>query len=197
MRHASLRWYALTTIILIGIGAVVVNSGGSAPPTSQQVNAASPVHADEPQSRLIGAMLIEQAQASPAWEVYADEAALYEATQTAVAQGVQAEMFRDHQTLLWLKADQGQVSRASGDIAVQGDVRLQHQAGYTMRTEALDWQADSRILQTDEPVQIQGPAVRVTGTGLRSDVEQQRFSLQRDVRASFQLRTAPRQADKK
>jgi hypothetical protein len=35
----------------------------------------------------------------------------------------------------------------------------------------------------------------VTGTGLRSHVDQQRFSLQRDVHASFQLRTSPRQAD--
>lgn len=197
MRLASLRWYALTTIILIGIGAVVVSSGGLAPPAPQRVNAASPTDADEPQSHLLGAMLIEQAKASPAWEVYADEAVLYETRQTAIAQGVRAEMFRDHKTLLWLKADEGQVSRASGDIAIQGNVRLQHQDGYTIRTEALDWQADSRTLQTDEPVQIQGPAVRVTGTGLRSDVDQQRFSLQRDVHASFQLRTGPRQAGKK
>jgi LPS export ABC transporter protein LptC len=140
--------------------------------------------------------VILEAQAGPAWEVYADEAALYEATQTAVAQGVRAEMFRDHTTLLWLKADQGQVSRANGDMAVQGDVRLQHQAGYTILTEALDWQAENRMLKTDEPVHIQGPAVRVTGTGLRSHVDQQRFSLQRDVHALFQLRTSPRQADK-
>jgi LPS export ABC transporter protein LptC len=105
-------------------------------------------------------------------------------------------MFQDHETLFWLKANQGQVSRTSGDMAVQGDVRLQHQAGYIIRTEALDWQADSRMLKTDEPVQIQGPAVRVTGTGLRSHVDQQRFNLQRDVHASFQLRTSPRQTDK-
>ena len=195
MRLASLRWYACTLLILIGIGAIVVSCGGSGPPTPQRVSAPSPVHANEPQSRLSGALLIEQAQASPAWEVYADEAALYEATQMAVAQGVRAEMFRDHQTLLWLKANQGQVSRASGNIAVQGNVHLQHQAGYTIRTEALDWQAESRMLKTDEPVHIQGPAVRVTGTGLRSHVDQQRFSLQRDVHASFQLRTSPRQAD--
>ncbi|MDH3599961.1 MAG: LPS export ABC transporter periplasmic protein LptC [Candidatus Tectomicrobia bacterium] len=197
MRLASLCWYALTAIILIGVGAAVVRSGGSAPRTPQQMKAVAPADADEPQSRLIGAMLIEQAQASPAWEVYADEAALYEGTQTAVAQGVRAEMFRDHQTLLWLQADQGEVSRASGNIAVQGDVRLQHQAGYTIRTEALDWQADSHMLTTDKPVQIQGPAVRVTGTGMRSDVDQQRFSLQRDVHASFQLRTGPPPVDKK
>lgn len=197
MRLASLRGYAFTTIILIGIGAVVVSCGGSSPPTPQRVNTASPVSRDAPQSRLIGALLIEQAQASPAWEVYADEAALYEATQTAIAQGVRAEMFRDHKTLLRLKANQGQVNRASGDIAVQGDVRLHHQAGYAMRTEALDWQADSRLLTTEEPVQIQGQSVRVTGTGLRSDVDQQRFRLQRDVHALFQLRTGPRQADPK
>ena len=195
MRLASLRWYGLTVIILIGIVAMVVNSGGLAPPTPQKVNPTSSGDADAPQSRLMGAVLIEQAQASPAWEVHADEAALYETTQTAIAQGVRAEMFRDHKTLLRLKANQGQVSRASGDIAVQGDVRLQHQAGYTIRTEALDWQATSRTLKTDEPVQIQGPAVRITGTGLRSDVDQQRFSLQRDVRASFQLRRSPQQVD--
>jgi hypothetical protein len=75
MRLVSLRWYAFTTIVLIGIGAIIVSSGGLAPATPQQTSTVSSVEADAPQSRLLGALLIEQGQASPAWEVYADEAA--------------------------------------------------------------------------------------------------------------------------
>ncbi len=191
------HWYGLLVVLIGGGGWFLLNpkGSGSASTAAAPVRLASAAPlastaktSPEPEGRLTGAVLVEQDEASSAWEVYADEAILFETTGIARAQGVQAELFENQQPLLWLRADEGEVYRNSGDITVKGHVQVKHQAGYTILTEALDWEAKSRRLQTDESVDIQGPAVHVTGMGLRSDVDQQRFSLQRDVRASFQLR---------
>ena len=188
MRLTRRRWIG-PLVILLGIGGWwVMNSEGEKPlATPKAPPAAISSEPHGPQGRLQGAILVEQDETSSAWEVYAEEASLFETKGLAVAQGVRAELFQDQQTLLWLQADEGKVHRQSGDIAVKGHVEVKHQAGYTIRTDALDWKAKNRSLQTDENVDIQGQSVRVTGKGLRSDVDQQQFSLQQDVRASFQL----------
>jgi LPS export ABC transporter protein LptC len=188
-----MRWYVLTALGMIVSTIILVQGGGGtastrALPTVSALASVPPNETAAPLSHMRGVRLIEQTDVATAWEVLAQEAALHEPTQVAVASGVQATFFRDRGTLLSLQADEGQVRRLSGDMTVHGHVRLQHQAGYTMTTEALQWQADSRILHTEEDVQIHGPAVTITGTGLRSDVEQQHFSVQRHVHASFQLR---------
>ena len=144
---------------------------------------ASKVH-----SRMQGVQLIEQREADTAWEVSARDAALYDASDVAVAAGVQAQLYEDRALLLRLEANHGRVDRGSGDMQVRGDVRVDHQKGYTITTEALDWRAESRTLHTEESVRIEGPTSEVTGSGLYSDTEQKRFRLERDVRAIFRLR---------
>jgi len=188
-----MRWYVLTVLGVIGGAVTMVQlDGGNATtralpalpllPSIQEGGTATP------QSLMEGVRLIEQTDVTTAWEVFADQAALHETTQVAVARGVQATFFRDHDTLLSLAADTGRVHRISGDMDVHGHVRLQHQDGHIVTTPTLQWQAGNRMLHTEEDVHIQGPAVTITGTGLRSDVEQQHFSVQRNVHASFQLR---------
>ena len=73
-------------------------------------------------------------------------------------------------------------------MTMQGHVRLWHQAGYTLTTEALSWEAASRTLHTDQPVSMQSATVSIRGMGLQGDMEQQRFVIHHDVRASFQFR---------
>jgi len=71
---------------------------------------------------------------------------------------------------------------------MQGNVRVNNEDGYTMTTETLDWHAKTRQLRTQETVEIEGPSVRITGAGLRSEVDEQRFHLEHNVHASFRLR---------
>jgi LPS export ABC transporter protein LptC len=188
-----MHWYILTVLGVIGgILTIVQLDGGNA--TTRALPALPPlpsIQRDDtaaPQSHMQGVRLIEQTDVTTSWEVFADQAARNETTQIAVARGVQATFFREDGILLSLEADEGRVRRASGDMDVHGHVRLQYQDGYIMTTPTLQWQASSRILHTTEDVQIQGPAVTITGTELHSDVEQQHFSVRRNVHASFQLR---------
>ena len=179
----------LTMCILVGIG-LYYRVPSTLTPTPQAPRAdhlRSDSTSKGPQSELRGAVLVAQTATNPDWKVMADQAVLYDKTQTAIAQGVRAQLFEDRETVLSLQADEGRVSQANGDISVQGHVNVEHRDGYTIRTDALGWQASSHTLQTDKPVEIEGPSMQITGTGLRGEVDDHQFSLQRNVKASFQL----------
>ncbi len=184
-----MKWYWLTALILM-IGVVVwfSFSGQVATPRSPQQGQVATAPPEGARSQMQGIKLIEQADQSTAWEILAAKAEFSEDAQVAVARDVHAQLFQDDVALLSLEANHSTVQRDTGNIAMQGAVRVVHQDGYTMTTDTLHWQAESRQLHTDDDVALEGPSVRVTGTGLQSDVDQQRFHLEHNVHASFRLR---------
>ena len=72
-------------------------------------------------------------------------------------------------------------------MTAQGNVQLQYLEGYTLETEVLSWHAAHRLLWTDAAVKINSALVHIAGIGLQGNVDQQRFVLQDDVHAAFQL----------
>lgn len=185
-----MKWYVLLTVGVLASGSALIGLGWQLGP--QRPSAPAPVapHAESeaPDIHMQGVQLVEQTDTTTAFALLAEDAAWYDTTHFAVVNQLRAQLFRNLATPLYVEADQGQVVSTTGDIAIRGRVRLQPREGYTIATEALHWQAASHTLYTDEPVHIQSSTVHITAVGLRSDVDQQRFVLQRDVHASFQLR---------
>lgn len=172
------------------VGWLVFVSGSSRTPIPKPPPASSPFaeSADvEPDGRVQGLQLVEQADMNSVWEVYAGEVAWYATSQRATMHRIRARVFQAEMPPICLDAEYGQVARATGDMSVTGQVRLQHLAGYTVTTDTLHWQAADRVLYTDDPVQIVSATVRIRGVGFRSKIAQRRFMLQRNVRASLRL----------
>ena len=172
-------------------GWLVFASGGSRPPAAhmpQRTFAPFPASPGvEPDGRVQSIRLVEQADTDTAWEVQAGEAAWYAKSQHVAAHRVQARLFQADMPPISLEAEYGQVARSTGDISVNGNVRLRHLAGYTVTTDALHWRAADRLLYTDAPVQIVSATVRIRGVGFRSKIAQRQFVLQQNVRASLRL----------
>lgn len=185
-----MKWYWLTLLSMMIGGIVFFGMGQQNLDGRARLEVPKPLQSQSAGSRsqMQGIKLIEQSDQSTAWEILAENAEFSEDAKVAVARGVRAQLFQDDTVLLSLQADRSTVQRTTGDIDMQGDVRVVHQDGYTMTTDSLHWQAESRQLHTDEAVALEGPSVRVTGTGLQSDVDQQRFHLENNVHASFQIR---------
>ena len=185
-----MKWYGLVLSSLVLVGIALLSMGKpekSTPPPQAETNQSKsqPQNAD---SQMQGIKLIEQADQATAWEILAERAEFSENANIAVAHGVHARLFQDDIALLWLEANRSIVQRDTGNITMQGRVRIIHQDGYTMTTKALDWRAAARQLYTDEAVELEGPSAHITGIGLQSDVDQQRFHLEHHVHASFRLR---------
>lgn len=171
-------------------GWLVFASGGSRTPAHTSPMTVSPLSAStdvEPDGRVQSIRLIEQADTDTAWEVRAGEAAWYATSQHVVVHRVRARLFRADMPPISLEAEYGQVARSTGDMFVNGHVRLRHLAGYTVTTDALHWHAADRLLYTDAPVQIVSAMVYIRGVGFRSKIRQRQFVLQQNVRASLRL----------
>jgi LPS export ABC transporter protein LptC len=132
--------------------------------------------------------LTEQAEAGNEWELRAREAEFYDARQRILVHRLQAQLLAQEDHPVHVTADSGQIDSATGNMTIKGNVQLQYLGGYTVETEVLHWQAMARVIQTEAVVQMRSALVHIVGTGLLGNVEQQRFVLQDNVHATFQVR---------
>ena len=182
-----MKWSRLTLLGLLVGGGWLLYTGLGPRVQKPRVPVLRHTETGAPDVRMWGVQLVEQTDTTIAWEVFAEDAALYNAAQYATVHRVRAQLFRDMTPPLYVEADRGRIGRATGDISMYGHVRFRPQEGYTITTEVLHWQATDRLFHTSAPVQISSTAVSVTGKGLRSALDRQQLVLQSDVRASFQL----------
>ena len=147
-----------------------------------------PHETEQPDMRVQNLHLTEQAEAGNEWELSAHEAEFYDAQQRIVVHWLRALLLSKEAHPVRVIADSGQINRTTGNMTIQGNVQLQYLEGYTVETHVLHWHAASRVLQTDAVVQIRSALVHIVGKGLLGNVEQQRFVLQDDVHAAFQVR---------
>lgn len=181
-------WYGLVIMIVVAFMAGVVPamfrqwSGGPLGQSPTTNGSTIP-----PDMRAQNILLIEQAATTTAWKIRADDAELYDAKHVAFVKNVQGQLLRHVTDPLHVTAAHGRVDSKTGDIVVEGQVQLDHIAGYIIETDILYWHAESRVLSTDAAVDIHDTSVHIAGTGLYSNVDHASFVLHRDVRASFQL----------
>jgi LPS export ABC transporter protein LptC len=117
----------------------------------------------------------------------AHEAEFYDAKQKIIVHRLRAQLLSKESHPVRVIADSGQIDSATGNMTIHGNVQLQYLEGYTVETDVLYWHAASRVLQTDTAVQIRSTLIHIVGTGLLGNIEQQRFVLQDDVHAAFQV----------
>jgi LPS export ABC transporter protein LptC len=183
MRRYSAVGMSLILIILAVVGGFFL---AGRTPIVKPVRQTS--EAERPDMRVQNLHLIEQSEAGDEWELWAHEAEFYDAKQRVVVHRLQAQLLSKEAHPVRIIADSGQIDSTTGNMTIQGNVQLQYLEGYTVETDVLHWHAASRVLQTDAAVQIRSALVHIVGTGLLGNIEQQRFVLQDDVHAAFQVR---------
>lgn len=141
-----------------------------------------------PNMRVQNVRLIEQQEEGDGWELRAHDAEFYDTKQLVVVHQMRARLLSQATQPVQVAADHGQIDSATGNMTVQGNVQLQYMDGYTIETDVLSWHAASRLLWTDAAVKINSALVRIAGIGLQGHVDEQRFVLQDNVHAAFQLR---------
>ena len=183
-----MRWYRTIGMSLIPVILAVVGGFFLSGRTQVVKHVRQPSETEQPDMRVQNLHLIEQAEAGDEWELSAHEAEFYDAKQRVVVHRLQAQLLSKEAHPVRVIADSGQIDSTTGNMTVQGNVQLQYLEGYTVETDVLHWHAASRVLQTDAAVQIHSALVHIVGTGLLGNIEQQRFVLQDDVHAVFQVR---------
>lgn len=175
---------AIGVLMLALVGGVFL---AESPRVAQSVTQQS--EAEPPDMHVQNVRLIEQPEeGGDGWQLLAHDAEFYDAKHLVIVHQMQAQLLAQATPLVQVVADHGHIDSATGNMTVQGNVQLQYLEGYTIETDVLSWHAANRLLWTDAAVTIDSALVHIAGRGLHGHVDQQRFVLQDDVHAAFQLR---------
>ena len=181
------EWSRIACIGMIALGCIVISAGWM--PKNHQSTTSVLTMRDQDSAKadvqVTDMQLMGQLGTAMELQVVAEHAAFSTAGQRVIMQQVNAKIVQDTVDVWHVTAASGLINRQTGDLTVEGDVRLQEQNGYTIETDKLHWHTAKHVLYTDKPVTMHSLAVSITGTGLRNEVNQHRIILQHNVKATF------------
>ncbi|MBI5642439.1 MAG: LPS export ABC transporter periplasmic protein LptC [Deltaproteobacteria bacterium] len=119
------------------------------------------------------------------WELTADSAKRTRDEDLTLFDTVQATFYSKQGKTYTLKADEGRYKEIAGEIHAVGDVSVESEEGYTLKTEELKYSIGSREITSDKRVEITSEGMDVEGEGFFADVENGRYLLKDKVRAVF------------
>ena len=103
------------------------------------------------------------------WKLDAASAELEADSGKMVLQSPEVHFFMEDGTMVHLTARSGVLNTNSNDIHVQGNVSLRNDR-YTLTTETLFYTHESRMLRTDNPVEIVGGSMQLQATTMTYDL---------------------------
>lgn len=92
-----------------------------------------------------------------------------------------------------LKADQGTIDRAQGDIRLKDNVIITAQQGAQLKTDSLNWHKEKDLLTTEDRVKLTDQGMEADGTGLTAHPGLKTAQMNKDV--SVRINTEPEKPD--
>lgn len=98
---------------------------------------------------------------------------------------VSADITLSGQTWVNLLADEAQVDLTVNTLSLLGNVQLFHDAGYEFRTPAATVYIDERVIDGDQPVEMQGPLGLLKAVGFRVEDANKRMLFRQKVKMTL------------
>ncbi len=125
---------------------------------------------------------VEDKQGQKTWELEAESVHQYQGQNMMVLENVKVTFYAKEGRIIYLTGKQGKVYQDSKDVDVSGDVKLTTSDGYQLKTHSASYRHSEKIVSTDDPVEIDGEQIRLTGTGMWVDVEAKTFKILSQVK---------------
>lgn len=126
---------------------------------------------------------------APKWEVVAERAQVFESQHRAYLHDVRVRLLgAGHQEMI-VHADRGIIDTATHNFQLSNQeqlVSIAFQDGYRVRSNHLQWIEATHQFKTQDPVEIQGHGLTITGTGLVAELDADQFTILDDVHAQIQ-----------
>jgi LPS export ABC transporter protein LptC len=194
-RSISLR-LLIGVIILGSLGLVGVLVWQTLiPPSTEKAPPAKPdASADLKLDRVL---YTETREGVKEWELEATSAVYRKEGDTVMLEKIRATFYGKNQESYHLIGEKGKFNTQTKVIEVYDGVRIDSSNGYHMRTRSLKYQADQKELHTSDPVEMEGPSMRVEGTGMVVELNHERVKILREVTttlSSLEWNRSPRPA---
>ncbi len=115
------------------------------------------------------------------WELEATSAQYFKEESTILFDKVKATFFGKEGQAYTLVGEKGKFNPQTKAMELFDGIQLESSDGYRMRTRSLKYEAGKRELRTADAVEIDGPRLRVEGTGLIVELDGQRLQVLRQV----------------
>jgi LPS export ABC transporter protein LptC len=118
------------------------------------------------------------------WDLIAGSAQYIDNQKRVVFDDVGVTFYLKNRQEVTLTADKGDLQTESKNLVVSGNVIVKNQ-GYRLETEALSYQHDSQVVQSEVPVVVSGDRFRLAGDSLLIDLAGRQAEMDGRVKASF------------
>ncbi len=115
------------------------------------------------------------------WELEASSAVYRKEGDTMILEKIRATFYGKNQETYHLVGEKGKFNTQTKVIEVYDGVKIDSSDGYHMSTRSLKYQADQKELHTSDPVELEGPAMRVEGVGMVVDLNRERVKILKGV----------------
>jgi len=115
------------------------------------------------------------------WEMYSDEARLYQTQRLAYSDNIYAQYYKQDKLVSTLTADKAIINTETNATEADGHVVLVVENGSRLDTEKLNWNPDTDEIKTDEKVHVLKGSDEITAIGMVADTELNNIHFNRDV----------------
>jgi len=126
--------------------------------------------------------LQEETRDGERWQLDAEYGEIYEDQGKTVMKKVTVRVDEPQRTWM-VRSDEGDLSQATKDVELRGNVVLETNDGLRLETSRLNWTAGEKRAWTDQPVTIYRGGVIVYGQGFESRVADETTTIKGRVRA--------------
>ena len=170
--------WVLTAGLVLAVGAyLLINRSKPQAPAVDAITQAE----NSPDAVIEKFHLISTVRGEKHWELYSDEAKLYQNQKNAVSENIYAQYFKKGKIVSTLTSDHALINTETNATQAQGHVELVVENGSKLLTEKLDWDPDTDQIKTLEPVKIYKGGDEITAIGLVADTELNNVHFMKDV----------------
>jgi LPS export ABC transporter protein LptC len=114
------------------------------------------------------------------WELWAKSGQHFLDKDFTTLQDLTVTFYADGGRVITLKGDKGSM-KGRKEIDVRDHVVITSSDGYRVVTDSLHYDAEKKLITTEDPVQLEGKGVQVRGIGAVVDVKSKKISILRKV----------------
>lgn len=119
------------------------------------------------------------------WVLDAKEARFSEGGQLVVFKNFQMHLEPEDKPSIDLKGKRGSYDKRSGEINLYEALEGKTSDGYSIVTENALYSHEAGLLDTDEPVQLEGPFFQIKGKGLNFNIQEEKLIIKGQVVAQI------------
>lgn len=148
--------------------------------------------------RMSAIHMLETREGNKDWELWSQQAQSIPENQSVVLTGVKSLFHAKEGVTYQVTGQKGMIEVPKKNLEVSGKVETQISNGYRFFTDDMQYSSDQRVLFTDSAVKVLGPpsegkrALRLTGKGLKTNLNESRVEVLSDVRAEKVLEKGQR-----